>query len=83
MLGAVQKSALAARQALERTGEAAAGCQGATDSALSQQGAALTAFQNSFAASMAQDQVSQCADPCAACLCVEVMAIFLLSLAFE
>lgn len=58
MLCAVQKAALAARQALERTGEAAAGCQGATDSALSQQGAALTAFQNSFAASMAQDQVA-------------------------
>ena len=58
MLSAVQRTALAARQALERTDEAAAGCQSATNTTLSKQGAALKAFQDSFAASMARDQVA-------------------------
>ena len=62
MLAAVQKAALAARQALGRTSEAAAVCRGATDSALSTQGTALSAFREDFAASMAQDQV--CAHTC-------------------
>ena len=57
MLAAVQRTVLAAGQALGRTAEAAAGCRGATDSALSAQGAALSAFQRDFASSMAQDQV--------------------------
>ena len=57
MLAAVQRTALAAGQALGQTAQAAAGCRGATDGALSAQGAALSAFQQDFAASMAQDQV--------------------------
>ena len=75
MFGAVQKLALAARQALERTCEAAAGCQGATDSALSKQGAALKAFQDSFAASMAQDQVAHLRHPMR-CLCMKRSCLF-------
>lgn len=57
MLAAVQRTVLAAGQALGRTAEAAAGCRGATDSALSAQSAALSGFQQQFATSMAQDQV--------------------------
>ena len=57
MLAAVQRTVLAAGQALGRTAEAAAGCRGATDSALSAQSAALSTFQQQFATSMAQDQV--------------------------
>ena len=57
MLAAIRRTALAARWALGQTGEAAAGCRGAADSALSAQGAALSAFQQDFSASIAQDQV--------------------------
>ena len=63
MLSAVQKTALAARQALDRTGQAAAGCQSAANTMISKQGAALKAFQDSFAASMAQDQVALLCHP--------------------
>ena len=62
MLAVVHKAALAARQALGRTSEAAAVCRSATDSALSKQGAALSVFQEDFAARMAQDEV--CAHTC-------------------
>ena len=57
MLAAVQRTVLAAGQALGRTAEAVAGCRGATNSALSAQSAALSTFQQHFATSMAQDQV--------------------------
>ena len=57
MLAAVQRTVHVAGQALGRTSEAAAACHGATDSALSAQDAALSAFQQHFTASMAQDQV--------------------------
>lgn len=57
MLAALQRTVHVAGQALGQTSEAAAACQGATDSALSAQDAALSAFQQQFATSMAQDQV--------------------------